>query len=494
MNWTAWLIAFPLVASPLVYLAGHFPQGANRIRVPERVCWWMSMAIAALMWLLLAQVGLAAQAGALMPVRIGVLALEMDGLSLLLALLALTVYTLVLVYSSAGDPARVGDEKFYAMLLATTGAMIGMGCARDLFNLWVWFEAMVLSSFLLVSFHAHQLAVLDASIKYLAQSAVGSLLIVLAIALILAARGTLALDVSLSGTLPTGLLVVGALLLVGFGIKCALVPLHTWLPDVYAAAPTGVSAFLSGAVTISGLIVLVRALSSLMDGVVVWGVLLLLSGMVNTLVGNLLAFRQTELKRMLAYSSISHIGTVLLGVGAGLYAGLPAATQAGLFTVLALSVMETLAFLAVGALLFASGGQPLTVTTVRGFAYRYPLPGFALVLAILSLAGLPPLAGFIAKWQVLAAGFASPDPLVRGAVIFAALNILLAIGYYLPVLMNLLDASALPSDRIRQALPMAMRLPLIVLCALILWIGLWPDSLRGLTKLAAAALLPGGTP
>ncbi len=483
MNLTALLIALPLASSPLIYLASRARTSA---RAAERTSWWLSLGVLLVLWALWVRAALALSAGDSLSVTVGLLALRVDGLSLFFALVVLGVSTLVLISSSVAT--AEGSEKYYAALVTTAGALIGMVCARDLFNLWVWLETVVISSFLLVALERDRPLTLDASIKYLTQSAVGSLLIVLGIALVLAQTGSLTLDAVTSARLSPGLLAAGVLLIVGFSIKSALVPLHTWLPDVYANAPTRVTALLSGAVTVSGLIVLMRALMPLISAAETWGVLLIGAGVINTLIGNLLAYRQTELKRMLAYSSISHIGTILLGLGISLYANLPQAAQAGLFHLFTLGLMETLAFLCVAAL---PNDRDITLADLRGLVYRVPLVGVGLLLALLSLAGLPPLAGFMSKWQVFAAGFISPDPLVRGAVVVIALNILLALGYYLPALMALFTGDLQTS---RTRLPLTVRLPLMLLTALVVLVGIVPDSVRWLTELASSALVFGGAP
>ncbi|MBN8636260.1 MAG: hypothetical protein J0M07_13120 [Anaerolineae bacterium] len=486
MNLTALLIALPLASSPLIYLASRARISA---RAAERTSWWLSLGVLLILWGLWVRAALVLAADETLSVTFGLLALRVDGLSVFFALVVLGVSTLVLVSSSAET--AEGSEKYFAALLTTTGALIGMVCARDLFNLWVWLETVVISSFLLIALERDRPLALDAGIKYLTQSAVGSILIVLGIALVLAQTGSLTLDSAQSGRLAPGLLAAGVLLIVGFGIKSALVPLHTWLPDVYANAPTRVTALLSGAVTVSGLIVLMRALLPLVSAAETWGLLLIGAGVVNTLLGNLLAFRQTDIKRLLAYSSISHIGTILLGFGVSLYANLPQAAQAGLFHLFTLGLMETLAFLCLATL---PNNRHITLADLRGLIYRAPLVGVGLLLALLSLAGLPPLAGFMSKWQVFAAAFISPDPIVRGAVVVIALNILLALGYYLPPLLTLFAGEQPPSKRPEKRSPLTVRLPLIVLSALIVLIGVLPDSVRWLTELASAVLVLGGAP
>jgi formate hydrogenlyase subunit 3/multisubunit Na+/H+ antiporter MnhD subunit len=270
--------------------------------------------------------------------------------------------------------------------------------------------------------------------------------------------------------------------------------MHTWLPDAYAESPSTITALLSGAVTVSGLIALARVLAPLAGAVLSWGLLLMVFGAINMLVGNLLALRQQDVKRLLAYSSISHIGYIVLGLGIGIYTGQAGAAQGGLFHALTTGAMETLAFLAVGALLFSLGkaedrDRPLTIAGLQGLLHRYPLPSFALVLAVLSLGGIPPLAGFMSKWQIFVSGFAIEDPLVRSLIVFAGLNALLSMAYYLPVTISLCRHDTIETAPTRFVLPSLMRLPLIILIAIILIVGIWPDLARGLTGAASAALI-----
>ncbi len=146
-------------------------------------------------------------------------------------------------------------------------------------------------------------------------------------------------------------LAAGALLTVGFGVKVAIVPLHTWLPDAHGEAPSGISALLSGVVIEAGLVALLRTLMALAGIASSWGTLLMAFGAVNMLAGNLLALRQTQVKRLLAFSSVSHIGYMLLGLGIAFYTGEAAGAQGGFFHLITHGMMKGLAFLAAGALL-----------------------------------------------------------------------------------------------------------------------------------------------
>jgi formate hydrogenlyase subunit 3/multisubunit Na+/H+ antiporter MnhD subunit len=201
------------------------------------------------------------------------------------------------------------QEKFYAMLTLLVGVMIGLGCATDLFNLGVWFEAMAISSYLLVAFYRNISTSLEAGVKYLVQSAVGSVFVLLGIALVLARTGTLDLaEIRAAAELSPLFLAAGGLFIIGSGVKIALVPMHTWLPDAHSQAPSGISAMLSGVVIEAGLIALLRVLAGLGGLAISWGVVLMLFGALNMTVGNLMALRQKQVKRLLAYSSLSHVG------------------------------------------------------------------------------------------------------------------------------------------------------------------------------------------
>src|ERR1044071_7424627 len=269
------------------------------------------------------------------------------------------------------------------MLLAMMGLMIGLVSASDLFNLWVWFEGMAVSSYLLVAFYREQSASLEAGMKYLVQSATGSVLVLMGIAMVLTQTGTL--DMAEIAKAAAGshvnhmaLLAAGALFVIGFGVKVALVPMHTWLPDAHSQAPSGISAMLSGVVIEIGLIAMLRALSVLTGFTSSWGLIFIVFGAVNILYGNLLALRQTVVKRMLAYSSLSHIGYILLGLGIALYSGVALGAHGAFFHLFNHMLMKGLAFLSVGALMYGmllqtGSHKSLKIADLAGAAQKYPL-------------------------------------------------------------------------------------------------------------------------
>lgn len=487
-----WLILFLLLASPVVYLAGRWGARTGRPAAAR----WTAMGAMLAAWGLFVATAEAYIARGPAKVTIGSVALAMDGVGLVVAMLALGLGTLVVFYSGPYMSAEPNREKYYAMLVAMVGIITGLGCATDLFNLWVWFEAMAISSYLLVAFYRDLPGSLEAGVKYLVQSAAGSALVLLGIGLVLAQTGTLDLaGIRSAATASPFYLAAGALFFIGFGVKVAMAPMHTWLPDAHSQAPSGISAMLSGVVIEAGLVALLRALSALGDMHASWGALLLVFGALNMFAGNLMALRQTQVKRLLAYSSLSHMGYMLVGLGAGIYAGTATGLAGGLFHMLAHGMMKGLAFLAAGALLYVlyiakrDHHSPLTVDELSGAAQRYPWVAFALSLALLALGGLPPSAGFLSKWQIFLAGAATQDAFIMLIVIFAALNSVLSLAYYAPLVNRMYRKQ--PSEAVQAGKPVSMSMyTVMALLALgIVLVGLWPGLVTWLTEPAGAALL-----
>ena len=257
-----WLLLLPLVASPVIYLAGRTSFRLGKSAAPAR---WLAALTLAATSVPLYFTGEAVLRAGTVSLSVGAISLRMDGVGLVLAGTVLALTFLVSLFSMPYMRREEGEEKHYALLVSMAGTMVGLGCANDLFNLWVWFEAMAVTSFLLVAFYREQRGALEAGVKYLVQSAVGSAFVLVGIALVFARTGTLELSqvaaaVAASVPLPLSLAAAGALFLIGFGVKAALVPLHTWLPDAHSQAPSGISAMLSGVVIEAGLVAMLRAL------------------------------------------------------------------------------------------------------------------------------------------------------------------------------------------------------------------------------------------
>ena len=488
-----WLLAVPFISSPLIYLGGRLYE--RRMGKPGLARWLAVLAMLITGGFLFQAFRLYQQQGQLQT-TIGTVFLRMDGISLLLAFTVLVLGLMVMIFSTSYMSGEINEEKYYALLVAMIGSIVGLGCAGDLFNLWVWFEAMAVTSYTLVAFYRDEQASLEAGVKYLVQSATGSVFVLIGIALVFAQLGTLKLDeitVAVNGTTPI-LLVAGAFFVIGFGIKTALVPLHTWLPDAHSQAPSGISAMLSGVVIEAGLVAMLRAIGGLAGASTNWGGILLGFGAFNMLVGNLMALRQTQVKRLLAYSSVAHIGYILLGLGVAVMFQTADGAVGAFFHMFNHAMMKGLAFLAAGALLYTlhlSKGEhlPLVLEDLDGASRRYPLVAFAFSVAVLGLGGLPPLSGFMSKWQIFMAGVSTQNIWIILLVIFAALNSVLSLVYYAPLVNRIYRHE--PSEAVKSGTPMtfAMGLPLVLLTAGVIVLGIWPSLMDWLTGPAGASLM-----
>ena len=212
------------------------------------------------------------------------------------------------------------------------------------------------------------------------------------------------------------------------------------------------------------------------------------------LVGNLLALRQTQVKRLLAFSSLAHVGYMLLGLGFAVSFGQPEGAQGSAFHLLTHAAMKGLAFLAAGSLLFAlhiSRGDhgPLVRDDLSGAARRYPLIGLTLTVALLGLGGLPPLGGFMSKWQIFASGVRTGNPIAVALVVFGVLNSLLSFGYYAPLVSTMYRTTASAAVSAGARVPTGMVVPLVLLAALVVALGVWPALANGLTAPAGQVVL-----
>lgn len=416
--------------------------------------------------------------------------MKVDGLTRLISAVTFPLFAAVSVYSMRYMRESDGAGRYYGLLLLMELGVFGMSAAQDTLGLYFYFELMAVSSYSLVSFRKDQWAPVEAGLKYVVLNATGSGLALLGICLAFLYRGSTSLGAvgwifgfREEGIMNPGVLAV-VLTVVGMGVKTAMVPLHTWLPDAYAVAPAGVSAALSGIVTEMGLVGMLRlVLGEFPGGYEVFGSLLVIMGLASMTVGNLGALAQRDIKRILAYSSIAQIGFMMAGIGFALALGVRDGMRGSLFHVMTHGVMKACAFLAAGILIDEVGSRD--IRQMRGLGHRRPLPSLILSVACLSLAGIPGFAGFMSKWWIYRAGFESGVRLGSVASAIAIGNSIISLGYYLPVIWTLFrhDAdvereSVLPESPGPQAAGAAIvpweMLPVVGLGVAIMVLGLYP--------------------
>ncbi len=412
--------------------------------------------------------------------------LRADPGGLVVAGVALGLGLLVALYSGRYLALDRRYETYYPLLLLLVTGLVGMVLAADLFNLYMFCELMSVAAYVLVAFRRHTNTAIEAGFKYLVMGSVGTVIILLGISFVYRETGTLALPPPSSPPLG-GMGMPGpwtragvACFLVGLGIKSAIVPLHTWLPDAHGRAPSSISAMLSGIIIQSTFYALLKVSLGLGFPARDLGTLLIVLSLFNMTLGNGLALVQTHTKRLLAYSTIAQMGYIMLSIGIGLRYAIPAAIQAGFFLLLAHAAMKGLAFLCKGVCHFYCDAT--RIADLRGTAMRLPLVAVAFSVALAGLAGVPPLAGFSGKWFVLMGALRSSDALGYVGLVAFLLNSLLSLGYYLPLIGTLFTPPSSPpmggKERGKRGgriqISPWMVVPLVVLGALVLALGLYP--------------------
>jgi multicomponent Na+:H+ antiporter subunit D len=360
------------------------------------------------------------------PVPLGIV-LVVDRLSALMLVVASTVALGVLVFA-IGQGAADGQEEtplsiFHPTFLVLVAGVGNAFLAGDLFNLYVGFEILLMASYVLLTLGGTA-ARIRGGVTYIVVSLTSSLVFLAAIGLVYAATGTVnmaQLAVRL-GELPEGTQVLlQSMLLIAFGIKAAVFPLSAWLPDSYPTAPAPVTAVFAGLLTKVGVYAIIRTQTLLFPGGALDD-LLMWAALATMLIGILGAVAQSDLRRMLSFTLVSHIGYMVFGIALGTASGLAGAV----FYVAHHIAIQTTLFLVAG--LVERQGGTTSVNRLGGLARRSPLLAALFFVPAMNLAGIPPLSGFIGKVGLLQAGVAEGSPLafalVGGGVVTSLLTLL----------------------------------------------------------------------
>jgi proton-translocating NADH-quinone oxidoreductase chain N len=416
--------------------------------------------------------------------------------ALVIAGVALGLGLLVALYSGHYLTLDRRYETYYPLLLLLATGLVGMVLAADLFNLYLFCELMSISAYVLVGFRRRTQTAIEASFKYLMMGSVGTVIFLLGISFVYRETGQLVLPPPSSpplGGREGGMGAPGpwtragiACIVTGLGIKSAIVPLHTWLPDAHGRAPSSVSAMLSGVIVQSALYTLLKVSLGLGFPAHGLGTLLIVLSLFNMTLGNSMALVQTHTKRLLAYSTVAQVGYLMLTMGIGLRYDLVGAIQAGFFLIIVQALTKGLAFLSKGVSHFYLDAT--TINQLHGTAARLPLVAVCFTVALGGLAAIPPLAGFTGKWFVVTNGLRSSDALGLVGLIILLLNSLLGLGYYLPLIGALFAPPPIRHARRFRISPW-MVVPLIVMGALVIAVGLYPGPWLGWTRAASVYLL-----
>ena len=379
----------------------------------------------------------------------------------------------------------VESGEYYALVLFSTSGMLLLTSASDLIVVFLAIELMSLSLYVLSGLFKGRRQAGEASMKYFLLGAFASAFLLYGIALLYGATGTTNIDriAAAAAAAPHDTLLIAGLglLLVGFGFKISSAPFHMWVPDVYEGAPTSVTALIATGSKAAVFAVLVRLLLSGVRAVQAdWTAVLWVLAALTMTLGNVVAIAQSNLKRMLAYSSIAHVGYMLVGLAAGGAAG----AGAVLFYLLAYT-FTTAGTFGVITLCVRAGEEAVDVRDYAGLGRRHPVLAFALALLLLSLVGIPPLAGFVGKFYLFGAA-------VRAGFVWLAvlgvLNSAIAAYYYLRVIVTMYMQE--PDEQSASVAPsFAGGLALTIAVIGVVLLGLMPAPFVDLAQVAVAPLL-----
>lgn len=381
-----------------------------------------------------------------------------------------------------------GGEMFTLSMLALLGMSI-MISGNNFLVIYLGLELLTLSSYTLVALRRDNATATEAAMKYFVLGAMASGFLLYGLSMLYGATGSLDIGQVFkavnSGQIRHQVLVFGLVFVVaGLAFKLGVVPFHMWIPDVYQGAPTAVTLMIGGAPKLAAFAITIRLLvDGLLPLAIDWQQMLAVLAIGSLLVGNLAAIAQTNLKRMLAYSTISQMGFVLLGLLSGVIHGnvdaaaVENAYSSAMFYVVSY-VLTTLAAFGVILLLAREGFESEEIADLAGLNQRSPLYAGVMAVCLFSMAGIPPLVGFYAKLSVLQALVASGQGLYIGLAVFAVVMSLIGAFYYLRVVKVMYFDAPLTASSVSA--PVDVRVVLTLNGVLVLVLGLLPGGLMAL--------------
>jgi len=393
-----------------------------------------------------------------------------DGLSKMIALLVTGIASLVAIYSTKYIKER--SHRYYCLLALMTIGMLGVSLTGDIFNLYVFFEIFSISSYALVAFFLDNHAI-EGAFKYLVVGSFAASLLLLGIALLYGSAGTLNMaDLSARILHTPAFLVPLGLLIAGFGVKAAMVPFHFWKPDAIEGTPSPIGAIFTAVSASMGVYCILRIL--FVFNMIGFNSILIIFGVLTMVVGAVMAFMQDNVKRLLAYSSISQVGYILMALGLGTYLGI----SGGLYQLLNNALAKALLFLSMGVAILYTGKEMLSSLSVKN---NILMACFG--IGALAVIGIPPLNGFASKYMIYMAAWEVSPPLAAISLIVAAFTLAYYLKAFSCMFLN-------PRGRVTiKKIPNIMLIPIIILAALCLLLGVLPQLGLHVVEPAAKALL-----
>ncbi|MDO8746945.1 MAG: NADH-quinone oxidoreductase subunit N, partial [Thermodesulfovibrionales bacterium] len=378
---------------------------------------------------------------------------------------------------------KVNFGEYYSLILFSTLGMMLMASAGDLITLYLGLELMALSTYVLAGFLRHDIKSNEAAMKYFLLGSFASAFLLYGISLIYGLTGTTDLNaissyISTNGLSGNPVLMLSMIMFaVAFSFKIAAVPFHMWAPDVYEGAPTSITAFMSVGPKAAGFAVLGRVfMTAFGTARIEWAGILIPIAVLTMAVGNIAAISQTNIKRMLAYSSIAHAGYMLLGIIAGTSDGM-----ASILNYLFIYAFMNIGAFAVVIMLRSEGFKGDNISDYEGLAKTHPLAAALMLVFMFSLTGIPPTAGFMGKFYLfMSAVSAGYTWLAVTAVIFSAISAY----FYLRIVMYMYMKEPKTAVQLSASPGIALALAITVIAVLV--IGVLPSAVINLARIAAS--------
>ncbi|MCW2277959.1 NADH-quinone oxidoreductase subunit N [Heliophilum fasciatum] len=370
--------------------------------------------------------------------------------------------------------------EFFALIVYALLGMMVMASANDLITIYVGLELMTITFFVLVAYQLGDGRSSEAGIKYLILGSVSSAVLLYGMSILYGLTGTTTIPEMLTKLTWSPILVVAIVMLIGgFGFKISLVPFHMWSPDIYEGAPTPITAFLAVASKAAGFAVMVRVflLGLPLEGAVDWMLLISLLAGITMVIGNVVAIPQTNIKRMLAYSSVAQAGYMIAGLmsmdapgvkGILFYSMIYVVANVGAFTV---------------ATLVRRALDTDTIADYAGLGQRQPLLASTLTICLLSLAGIPPLSGFVGKFYIFQAVM---DKGILWPAFVGFVMSMISVYYYLNVALYMWRDD--PKDDRPVPVPGPAKLVIVLSLVVTVVLGVYPGPLGELATMAAKSL------
>jgi len=399
-----------------------------------------------------------------------------DAISIYMAIIFTIVGAVTFLYSIFHiNLNETPSERYYSVMLIIIGCIIGVAFSGDLLTLFIFWEASAAgSSFLML--YQKNVKSLHATLKYLVMIIIASAFIIYGLSIVYGITGTLnfwAVKQALIALEDKHLLVTAFIFVAaGYAIEAAVVPFHMWLPDAYTAAPASSSAFLSALIDQAGYYVVLRVLIYILTPptVLEWTAMLAVFSALTMIVGNLLALAQKNVKRLIAYVCIADVGYNLVAITSVTQLGI----MGNLYFFLIGGITTALSFMAVG-ILNRMGFE--TLDDFSGVGRRMPFTSLALLLAVFSFAGVPPLAGFIAKYLVFTAAIEAD---LGWLAVIGVLTSIIQAAYLLRLINYMYAKTSQEENKIEE--PKKLLAPIVILVAAIIVLGIYPTIILNLIE------------